>query len=314
MQNIVTPKKALLAFTAVAGLGLAGGSFTILDETERGIDYRLGKMVTSDVSELRPQGFSLKTPFLTSVKKVDISLQQRNYSQVETYTKDNQVITANLSVFFTIPTERIVAIYKNNPDWEQKLETTVLDAAKSALGKQEAQNVAQNREEIMKTVTEDTRRQVSALLGIQVSEVKLPEFVFDSDFEKSVADAARAKADLNRKQTELEQQRVEKDKTVVNAEARNEAAKLDADAEAYRLQKEKEGEAIGKLALAEAEAKGFRQIVESIGRENMDTYLKTSRWNGEVPQVSGSEGGTIIDLRTAAPVVTNKPAPKAPGQ
>ena len=314
MQNIVTPKKALLAFTAVAGLGIAGGSFTILDETERGIDYRLGKMVTQDISELRPQGFSLKTPFLTSVKKVDISLQQRNYTEVETYTKDNQVITANLSVFFTIPSEKIVSIYKNNPDWEQKLEITVLDAAKSALGKQEAQNVAQNREEIMKTVTEDTRRQVSALLGIQVSEVKLPEFVFDADFEKSVADAARAKADLNRKQTELEQQRVEKDKTVVDAEARNEAAKLDADAEAYRLQKEKEGEAKGKLALAEAEAKGFQQIVGAIGQENIDTYLKTSKWNGDVPQVSGSEGGTIVDLRASAPVVTTRPAPKGPGQ
>lgn len=310
MSFNVTPKKILLSFTAAAALVTAAGSFTILDETQRGIDYRLGKMTTQSVDDLRPQGFSLKTPFLTSVKKVDISLQQRNYPKVETYTKDNQVITADLSVFFTIPTDKIVAIYKNNPDWETKLQTTVLDAAKSALGKQEAQNVAQNREEIMKTVTEDTRRQVSSLLGIQISEVKLPEFTFTEDFETSVAAAARAKAVLNQKNTELEQQRVEKDKTIVDAEARNEAAKLAADAEAYRLQKEKEAEAIGRLALAEAEAKGFREIVAAIGRENIDTYLKTSKWDGAEPQVLGG-GSTIVDVRGAA-AATTRPAPAAP--
>ena len=314
MQNVVTPKKALLAFTAVAGLGLAGGSFTILDETERGIDYSLGKMVTQDVSELRQPGFSLKMPFLTSVKKVDISLQQRDYVDVETYTQDNQVINAKLSVMFRIPTEELVDIYKNNPDWESKLERTVYDAAKSALGKQEAQNVAQNREEIMKSVTEETNRQVKQLLGLDVVAVKMPDFTFDDAFEDAVATAARAKAVLDQKRTELEQQRVEKDKAIVKAEADNESARLAADAEAYRLQKEKEGEAKGKLALAEAEAKGFQQIVSAIGQENIDTYLKTSKWNGDVPQVSGSEGGTIIDLRSAGPVVTTKPAPKGLGQ
>jgi len=307
----ITPKKVLLAFTAAAALVAGAGSFTILDETERGIDYNLGKMSTQSVEDLRQPGFSLKTPFFTSVKKVDISLQQRDYENIETYTKDNQVINAKLSVFFTLPTEKLVQIYKNSPDWEQKLETTVLDAAKSALGRQEAQNVALNREEIMKSVTEDTRRQVSQLLGIQVQEVKLPDFSFDEDFEASVATAARAKADLNRKETELEQQRVEKNKTIVDAEAKNEAAKLAADAEAYRLQKEREAEAKGKLAIATAEAEGFEKIVKSIGRENIDTYLQTSKWKGDVPQVSGAAGGTIVDLRTVAPAAT---APKAPGQ
>ncbi|HRI77332.1 MAG TPA: SPFH domain-containing protein [Alphaproteobacteria bacterium] len=309
MNMNITPKKILLSFTAAAALVTGAGSFTILDETERGIDYRLGKMVTENAGELRQPGFSLKTPFFTSVKKVDVALQSRDYENVETYTKDNQVITAKLSVMFRIPQDRLVEIYKNNPDWEAKLERTVFDAAKSALGKQEAQNVAQNREEIMKGVTDDTNRQVKALLGLEIVAVKLPDFSFDDAFEKAVASAAGAKAELNRKETELEQQRVEKSKTIVDAEAKNEAAKLAADAEAYRLQKEKEAEAKGRLALAEAEAKGFNQIVQSIGRENMDTYLKTSKWKGDVPQVSGSDGGTIIDLRAAAPAVAKAPAP-----
>jgi len=313
MNMNITPKKILLSFTAAAALVTGAGSFTILDETERGIDYRLGKMVTENAGELRQPGFSLKTPFFTSVKKVDVALQSRDYENVETYTKDNQVITAKLSVMFRIPQDKLVEIYKNNPDWEAKLERTVFDAAKSALGKQEAQNVAQNREEIMKGVTDDTNRQVKTLLGLEIVAVKLPDFSFDDDFEKSVASAARSKADLNRKETELEQQRVEKQKTIVDAEAKNESAKLAADAEAYRLQKEKEAEAKGKLALAEAEAKGFNQIVQAIGRENIDTYLKTSKWDGAEPQVLGG-GSTIVDVRGAAAATKRAaaPAPAAP--
>jgi len=311
MSFQVTPKKLLLSFTAAAALITGAGSFTILDETERGIDYRLGKMVTEDVGELRQPGFSLKTPFFTTVKKVDVSLQQRDFENVETYTQDNQVINAKLSVMFRIPTEELVSIYKNNPDWESKLERTVFDAAKSALGKQEAQNVAQNREEIMKSVTEETNRQVKRLLGLEIVAVKMPDFTFDEAFENAVATAARAKAVLNQKQTELEQQRVEKDKTIVDAEAKTQAAKLAADAEAYRLEKEKEAEAKGQLALASAEAEGFTKIVRAIGQENISTYLQTNKWNGDVPQVTGSAGGTVVDLRQMAPVVAPKaPAPK----
>ncbi len=306
-----SPSKAFAGVALVGAVGLGLGSFTILEETERGIDYRLGEMVTESADQLRSQGFSLKMPFLTSVKKVDISLQQADYPVVSTYTRDNQVITASLTVMYKMPEGELVEIFKNNPDYLSKLETTVMDAAKSALGRQEAQNVAQNREQIMLQVTEETGKQVKDLLGIEVVAVKMPNFDFDDDFERAVSKAANAKAVLDEKRTELEQQRVEKDKTIVTAEGANEAKKLEADAAAYQLQKQKEAEAIGNLAIAQAEAEGFLKIVEAIGQENIATYLQTSKWDGSVPAVSGGGASTLVDMREIVPAIK---APKAPGK
>ena len=283
-------KRVFAGAAAVVVFSTALSSFKILDETERGLDYQFGKMATVDASQLRSQGLSFKLPW-TSVTKVGVDLQHRDYENVVTYTKDNQVITAKLAVMFKIPQDHIVNIYKNNPDWESKLERTILDATKAALGKQEAQNVSQNREAIMKEVTQEAKDKVGALLGLEIVAVQLPNYDFDDEFEKAVSSAANAKAELNRKQTELEQQKVEAQKTIVNADAASTAAKKTADGASYATQ-----------INAEAQAKGFERISNAIGREHMNTYLLTQKWNGSVPTVSGGSG-TILDMRQIAPII-----------
>lgn len=295
------------ALAAVFVAATALDSFNIIDQTQLGIDYRLGKMITDSADQLRTPGLNLKVPFITSIKKVQIDLQQRDYDNVVTYTKDNQIIDAKLSVFLKIPAEEIVSIYRNNPAWESKLETTVADSFKSALGKQEAQNVAFNRDAIMKTVTEEVAHDVRALLGINITDVKMPNFDFDDDFEKAVGLAANEKAVLERKRTELEQSRVDKDKAVVTAEGKALAEKEAAGATAFRIEAEAKAQANGELAKLKAQAEGFQQVADAVGKENMGTYLTTNKWKGDVPQVSGG-GGTIVDLRQVAPVAT-APAP-----
>ena len=287
--------------TAVAvGVGLS--CFTMLDETERGIDYQFGKMLTQNAGDLRPQGFSWKLPW-TSVTEVEIGLQQKDYEGVETYTKDNQVITAKLAVMFKIPQEKIVQIYKNNPDWENKLEKTIYDSVKAALGRQEAQNVAQNRDAIMKQVTQEAAVQVGGLLGLEIVAVQLPNFDFNEEFEHAVASAANAKAELNKKQTELEQSVIDAKKEIVTAEGKATAAKKTADGQAYGDRVKLEEQAKGNLAAALAQAEGFEKIKASIGEANIGTYLLTKQWNGAVPMVAGGNG-TIIDLRQYAPAVS----------
>lgn len=264
-------------FAAVAAAVLLPASCVQTDETERTATYTMGKLDTVNSSQLRGPGVSLKIPFVQSVAKMRVDQQDVTYKGVSTYTKDNQVITAKLTVIYRIPEDQIPNILRNNPDYMSKMEQTVMDSAKSALGQQEAQNVAQNRERIMISVTEQTQRQVKKLLGIQVVDVKMPNFDFDDAFEAAVSQAANAKADLQKKQTELQQAEVDAKKV-----------RVDADAEAYKKQAEAEGE-----------AKGFERIAEAVGRENMDTYLITKKWNGKIPVVAG-EGASIVDVGALA--------------
>lgn len=313
MENKKLLRQIFAGVAAVAILGTGFSSFTTLQQTERGLNYQFGKMETQDAAQLRGPGFSLKAPW-TSVTKVDIALQQVDLKDVETYTKDNQLIKASLSVFYKLPPSEIVNIYKSNPNYEDKMEKTVLDAAKSALGKVEAQNVAQNRDAIMKQVTLETAERVKDLLGIDVVAVKMPNFDFNDEFDKAVAQAANAKAVLNRKQTELQQQEVEKQKTIVNAQATAQATKLQADADAYQQEVKLEAQAKGKLAIQLAQAQGLEKVKNAVGEQNMSTYLVTQAWNGATPVVKGG-GGTILDMRQVAPQLTAKPAPAPkPGQ
>jgi regulator of protease activity HflC (stomatin/prohibitin superfamily) len=321
-----TDKNGDLSFKKIAGtvaLGVAGvvgvaaavDSVVIVDQTERGIDYRMGKMTTTDGKDLRQPGFSLKTPFLTSVKKVRLDKQDVLYEKQETFTKDNQTIHGDLAVTFRIPEGNIVSIYKNNPNYESILKNTVLNATKTMFGQQEAQNVAQNRGDIVKKITEETQKEVGALLGIEVIKVQLPNFDFDEQFRRAVADAANAKAVLNQKQTELEQQRVEKDKAIVNAEARAGEQKAKSDADAYSTQRAAEAEikaaeaqataaksqAEAQLTLASSEAGSLAKIRAAVGPQNMGTWLTTKVWKGDVPQVVAGGGAS-------APIVIPVPS------
>lgn len=310
-----TFKVVATALTGITMLGAALGSFTMLDETERGIDYQFGEMMTKDASELRQQGFSLKAPW-TTVRKMDISLQQQNLEEVVTYTKDNQTITATLAVMFKLPVQDLIKINKENPDWEAKLETTVLDAAKSALGESDAAVIAQSREKIMANVTKETAEKVKTLLGIEIVDIKMPNFDFEEAFEKSVAKAADEKATLTGMNTQLEQERVTKEKAIVIAEGKAQAVKLAADADAYASKVKMENEATGKLALAKAQAEGFNKIVDAIGRDNIQTYLNSEAWKSggaKMPEtlVTGGNATALISpaVKAAAAATAKTPAP-----
>lgn len=280
-SKVITP-----AILAILAASIFFGSVVMIPQTSRGVDYRFGKMTTDNTAELRQPGMSFKVPFITGVEKVQVSQQQEDYENVTTYTKDNQIITASLSVYFKVPEDHIVDIYKSNPNWDSMLQSAVFDSYKSALGGNFAQDIAQNRDLIMKQVTEETQTKVRNLLGIEITQVMMPNFDFNKEFEVAVADAANAKAELNKKMTQLEQAKVDAQTRVVQATAESTSEKAKADGSAYAIVKNKE-----------AEAEGFRKISDAIGQGNMSAYLYTSRWSGNVPTVMTGGGGQIFDMQ-----------------
>ncbi|PZQ47874.1 MAG: hypothetical protein DI551_02615 [Micavibrio aeruginosavorus] len=275
-------------FTYLAG-GLAGlsvimGSAYSVDETQRGLEYQMGKLVTTNQNDIVKPGLNFKIPFVQSVKKFPVSFQQMNLQDVQTYTKDNQVITANLSYLYRAPESSLIRLARENPDWEAKMQTAVIDSVKGALGQYDATAVALNRNAIMAAVTKQVSNKVRGLYGIEVRDVQMTNFDFSDAFEKGVERASQAKNDQIRKRTELENARIDAQKKVVDATATADASRLSTDAEAYKSR-----------TIKEAEADGFKVISAAIGQQNMKDYLYTQKWKGNVPAVQG--GNSITDLR-----------------
>ena len=274
---------------SLTGLIIAWNSFVTIDETQVGIDYTFGKLTTKSTEDLRTPGFNPKFPW-TTVKKVRVDLQHMDIKEMRTNTKDNQQITMDNTVFFKLAKNQVINIYRNNPDWDSKLESGVISSVKSALGQTEAEKVAFQRDKIMMDVTKETQHQIKQSLGIDVQQVLMPNYDFDKPYQNAVSGAAIQKAELVKKQTQLEQSSIDAKRTIVGAQAKADAERIAADAQAYVTTKTKD-----------AEAAGFSRVQSVIGMQNMATYLTTSRWNGVGPVAVGT--ANISDVSKLVPAM-----------
>ncbi len=288
------PKIFVSAAAGLAVLTTAMGSAYSVDETQRGLQYQFGELQTTQQTEVIGPGLHFKVPFIQAVKKYNVSFEQENLKDVQTYTRDNQKITSNLSYLYRAPQSSLIRLARENPDWEAKMQTAVIDSVKGALGQYDATAIALNRNAIMASVTKQVSEKVKGLYGVEVRDVQMTNFDFSDAFEKGVETASAAKNDQIRKKTELENARIDAEKTVVNEQAKADASRLATDAQAYNS-----------LKIKQSEADGFRAIAGSIGESRMGDYLYTQKWNGSVPTIQG--GATIADARGVASIAGPRP-------
>ena len=84
----------------------------------------------------------------------------------------------------------------------------------------------------------------------------------------------------------------------LRAETEAERIKIEAEAQAQVVRIEAQAEADARLIQAEAEAEANRRIAESL----TDSILQNrfyDTWDGVLPKVTGSAGGTLIDVPLA---------------
>ena len=140
--------------------------------------------------------------------------------------------------------------------------------------------------------------------GIIVENVSLIDISADDETRASVQRKVNAQQELELAQIEQKTANVQaqKDKEValVKAEQDKETAEINAEQAKIKAQ----GEADAIKIKAEAEANANKMIADSLTPELIENN-KISKWNGEVPTVSGS-GATIVDVGNVTSVPENK--------
>lgn len=140
------------------------------------------------------------------------------------------------------------------------------------------------RAELIEMVTKDVQ-EVCQPIGIEVEKIywigriKLP---------KAVDDAINSKI----KATQIAQQR-ENELREAEAQAKKKIAEAEGESESMKARAKGKAEAI--LTEAEAQAKANRLLNASLSSTLVE-YKKVEKWNGALPQVSGSTG-TIMNLK-----------------
>lgn len=177
-------------------------AFRVLREYERGVIFRLGKLIGA-----KGPGLIFLIPVVDKMVKMDLRVVTIDVTKQEVMTRDNVPVTVDAVVYFRVvdPTEAVIKV-ENFWKATSLISQTTL---RSVLGQAELDDLLSHREKINQTLQEIIDRQTDPW-GVKVTAVEVKDVVLPEGMKRAMA-----------KQAEAERERRAK---IVNAEGEFQAA------------------------------------------------------------------------------------------
>ncbi len=181
----------VLVFLIIVGLIFLTAAIKIVQEYERGVIFRLGRLVGA-----RGPGLFFIIPILEKMIKVDLRTVTLDVPSQEIITKDNVTTRVNAVVYFRImnPENAIVEV-------ENYLAATSLIAQtslRSILGQSELDDLLAEREKINKQLQEVIDEQTDPW-GVKVSAVEVKDVELPENMKRAMARQAEAERERRAK-------------------------------------------------------------------------------------------------------------------
>jgi regulator of protease activity HflC (stomatin/prohibitin superfamily) len=159
----------VLVFFALIGLGT---SVRILREYERGVIFRLGRLIAQ-----KGPGLILLIPLVDRMVKVDLRTVTLNIPPQEVITRDNVPCRVNAVAYFrVVDSNRAVVEVENYLIATSQISQTAL---RSVLGKAELDQLLADRErlneELQKIIDESTEPWGVKVTAVEIKDVEIPE-------------------------------------------------------------------------------------------------------------------------------------------
>src|SRR6267154_1899189 len=192
----------LLVVVIVLGSIILPQAIRILREYERGVIFRLGKLL-----DAKGPGLIILIPIVDRMVKMDLRVVTIDVSKQEIMTRDNVPATVDAVVYFRV-VDPVAAVVKVENFWKATsliAQTTL----RSVLGQAELDELLAHRDKINQTLQEIIDRQTDPW-GIKVTSVEIKDVSLPEGMKRAMA-----------KQAEAERERRAK---IVNAEGEFQAA------------------------------------------------------------------------------------------
>jgi len=198
----------VLAVVAIAGLVLAGASVRVLREYERGIVFRLGRVI-----EQKGPGLVLLIPAVDRMVRVSLRTVTLRIPPQEVITRDNVPVRVAAVAYFRVidPTRSVLEIEDFMAATLQIAQTTL----RSVLGKADLDTLLSERERLNESLQQIIDEQTEPW-GIKVTIVEIKDVEIPERMQQALA--RQAEAERNRRAK------------VINAEGEAQAADRLADA------------------------------------------------------------------------------------
>lgn len=266
------------------GIWLLGGlllvylvfsSWYIVNQGERAVVLRLG----ATVGEAGP-GPHFKVPWIDSVRKITVQNQNKQYRNLEAYSRDQQ--PANLTVSVTYVVSNPSAVYEQYGDLEgavmRLIDPRLTAGVKTIFGQYDAVRAIQERA----ALNNDFGAAVTSAIDdgpITIISVQIENIDFSDAYEQSVEQRMLAQVEIQRREQNLR---------TTEVEAQIARTRAEGEAEAIRLRGEAEGAAI------RARADALRANADLVQLQAVE------KWDGKLP--------TTMVPSTALPFINLQPA------
>jgi len=279
---------------AIAALGYS--SLYTIDEGHVGIVKRFGEAT----AQVNP-GLHYKIPFAETVQELEIRTR-KNSEKLKASTFEQMPVQLMVSVNWTVMRSEAFELYKNYGGLDQ-FENRILDprlrsAAKDALARYKAEQIIQNRGQVIQKM-EETLANAMKDFPVKLDSVQIENLILPAKYLQSIETKQTEKNLAAAEKHRLERQKLEAQREVNTAEAKRDAEKARADGSAYAItiEAKAEAEAIRVKGLAEAEA--MKKKSDAIKSNKMLVeYVKAQQWDGRMPTtVMGSDQGILWNMK-----------------
>ena len=271
MKNFGKASGVVYFLIAVVLIAIFAKPYVIINSGEMGIKATAGKF---EPIPMEP-GFHLFIPFIQQVFIVDTKVRIMNYSSTEDLgevvqrgsgIKRNAAISVLDARGLPVSIELTVQ-YKLEPStapqtiatwgmsWEDKIINPVVrDVTRSVIGKFNAEELPQKRNEIAVNIEEGIRKAIDAQPGqpVELLTVQLREIVLPAKIKEQIERVQVARQEVERTKYEVERANQEALKRAAEAEGQAKAREINAQGQANALKIEAEAEAYANKKISES--------------------------------------------------------------
>jgi regulator of protease activity HflC (stomatin/prohibitin superfamily) len=179
----------IIVIVALAVLTILSMAIKIVPEYERGVLFRLGRLVGQ-----RGPGLFVIIPFVDRMVKADLRVVTMDVPSQEVITKDNVTVRVNAVVYFRVvnPEDSVVKVLDHIRATSQISQTTL----RNVLGQSELDELLTQREMLNQRLTQIIDEHTDPW-GVKVSAVEIKEVELPDQMKRSMA--AQAEAERERR-------------------------------------------------------------------------------------------------------------------
>lgn len=268
---------ALWAALVVGAVVLLWKSFYTIDAGERGVILRFGA-----VQGVAEPGFGFLIPMVDRVVRISTQTRSAIYTNIDTYSRDQQSASIDVSVIFHVEPDDAAALYAEygslDAAIERQLDRRLPRAMKEVFGLFTAASSIQERARLGTEVQAAVQANIDPPLV--VDSVHMERISFSTDYERSVEERMLAEVEVLKVNQNAAREKVQAEIAVTRAKAEAEAtvARAEAEAQSIRLRGEAEAAAIEARAAALA------------SNPLMVDLITAERWNGALPTTMVPQG------------------------